>query len=215
MKGDSVNPGVETSSGTGSVSSSLLDRLRGRDQEAWRKMNTIFAPSVERWCREAGLKAEDALDVCQEVFHSAWRGFANFKRDEPGQSFTAWIRWLTKKRLADHRRRQQKQLHAAGGTSAQERFLNVPNTTDDNSDSTITPNERAELVQRALPYIRDSFTEKTWDAFWKVTIDGIPAKDVGAMLGMTAGAVFVAKSRVLKRLREEFQDLLGDGENIL
>jgi RNA polymerase sigma-70 factor (ECF subfamily) len=66
--------------------------------------------------------------------------------------------------------------------------------------------ERA-LFARALDLIRGEFEERTWSAFWRTAVDGRAAKDVGADLGMSAGAVRVAKSRVLRRLRQELGDL--------
>jgi RNA polymerase sigma-70 factor (ECF subfamily) len=61
-----------------------------------------------------------------------------------------------------------------------------------------------------LELIRSSFEERTWNAFWLTTIDEQPTADVSAKLGMSLGAVYVAKSRVLAKLREELGDLLGE-----
>ena len=64
------------------------------------------------------------------------------------------------------------------------------------------------LFARAIALIRGEFEERTWAAFWRTVVEGQPAKDVGADLSMSPGAVRVAKSRVLHRLREELGDLM-------
>jgi RNA polymerase sigma-70 factor (ECF subfamily) len=84
----------------------------------------------------------------------------------------------------------------------------VPELVDPSSDGTTTPNEPAELLQRAIGQIRGAFTEKTWQAFWLVTVEGRAPTEVSQVLRMSCGAVHIAKSRVLKRFRDEFQDLL-------
>ena len=69
------------------------------------------------------------------------------------------------------------------------------------------------LYRRALELIQAEFEERTWRAFLMVTVEARLPADVAAELGTTPGAVYIAKSRVLKRLREEFKDLLEESES--
>jgi RNA polymerase sigma-70 factor (ECF subfamily) len=68
------------------------------------------------------------------------------------------------------------------------------------------------LYHRLLGLLKAGFEDRTWQAFWRVAVDGRPAADVADELGMSAVAVRKAKSRVLHRLREEAGDLLGPGD---
>jgi len=97
--------------------SSLLERLRSpADAAAWWRLLELYGPTVEGWCRRAGLSAEDAADVRQEVFQEVARRISEFRRDRPGDSFRGWLYTTTRRRVLDHRRRAARQPRATGGT---------------------------------------------------------------------------------------------------
>jgi RNA polymerase sigma-70 factor (ECF subfamily) len=185
----------------------LLQRLRGEEPGAWRRLLDLYGPTVQEWCRQAGLSREDAADVAQESFQSVARHIVDFRRDRPGDSFRGWLWTITRHKILDQMRRNQGQVKAVGGSSAQERLLQVPG---DNPDESYPQQGAAlqDLYRRALRLIQTEFEERTWRAFWRLAVEGqLPAEVAGA-LGMSRGAVYVAKSRVLKRLRDEFAELL-------
>jgi RNA polymerase sigma-70 factor (ECF subfamily) len=183
---------------------SLLLRLRSPgDEAAWEQLLLLYGPTVERWCRRAGLTAEDAADVGQEVFQAVARSINDFHRDRPGDSFRGWLYAITRTRLLDHRRARH--IPAAGGTDALHRLEEIP--AEEPADSDALTSDRRELYQRAVRLIQAEFAERTWQAFWRVTVEGQSPADVAADLGLTPGAVYIAKSRVLKRLRQEFDGL--------
>jgi RNA polymerase sigma-70 factor (ECF subfamily) len=213
MKGPGVNLDAGAPSGPGTLTPSLLVGLRENDTGAWRRMTDLYGPMVYRWCREAGLQAEDADDVRQEVFRAAARGLADFRRDRPGDSFGAWLRVVVRRKLLDYWRARKRQPGGVGGTGAQEILNGYPEVAETSSDGKVAPNEAAELLHRALGQIRADFTEKTWQAFWLVTVEGRTPAEAGQELAMTRGAVHIAKCRVLKRFRDEFQDLLDLGDD--
>jgi RNA polymerase sigma-70 factor (ECF subfamily) len=101
-----------------SLSSSLLDRARQMQPEAWARVVTVFSPIVYRWCRQSGLTAHDASDVVQEVFSSVARGIGRFEREKEKGSFRSWLATITRNRVCDHHRRSSRQPRAAGGTEA-------------------------------------------------------------------------------------------------
>jgi RNA polymerase sigma-70 factor (ECF subfamily) len=184
---------------------SLLDRLRAPgDDSAWERLLTLYGPTVEAWCRQGGASAEDAADIRQDVFRTVAQGIADFRRDRPGDSFRGWLYLTTRRRLLDHQRRAARQPRAEGGTDAQEQFLEIPAAEPPGSEAA----EAGEFYQQCIRLIQSEFEERTWRAFWRVTVDGRAAEDVAAELGMTPGAVYIAKSRVLKRLRQEFAGLI-------
>ena len=101
-----------------SISSTLLERLRARQGEAWQRLVDLYGPVVYRWCRQLGVGQTDAGDVVQDVFAAVAIDVGRFRRDRPGDSFGGWLRAITRHRVYDHFRRRQGQPAADGGTSA-------------------------------------------------------------------------------------------------
>jgi RNA polymerase sigma-70 factor (ECF subfamily) len=187
-----------------STSLTLLERVRDRDEEAWRRLMGLYAPLVERWCGHCGVRGQDADDVCQEVFHAVAAGLDNFRRERQGDTFRGWLRVITRNKLIDHGRRRDRQPEAQGGTDAQRRLQQVaePELPED------TPDDLGGLYRRALELVRGEFEERTWQAFWRAAVEGQPPDLIAADLGVTPAAVRKAKSRVLLRLRQEVGDLI-------
>jgi RNA polymerase sigma-70 factor, ECF subfamily len=206
------------SSNLGECSSSLLVRLRAFDQNAWDRFVSLYGPLVYVWCRNAGLQAADAADVGQEVFRAVAQKINDFRRSGPNDSFHGWVRKIVRNKIVDHFRRRSKQAHAAGGTDALNDLLAIPAASDplidgdvSNTDAARSANDHIELrmlVHQAVELIRSSFEERTCRAFWKIAVDGRLPKDVAAELKMSLSAVYMAKSRVLRRLREEFGEII-------
>src|SRR2546425_622239 len=88
-----------------STSSSLLERVKARDADGWRRLVRLYSPMVFDWCRQRGLQSEDAADVLQEVFQAVFQHVADFRRDRPGDSFRGWLWTITQNKLHDHFRR--------------------------------------------------------------------------------------------------------------
>jgi RNA polymerase sigma-70 factor (ECF subfamily) len=187
----------------GSTSVSLLERVKARDEEAWQRLVQIYGPLVYQWCRRWELRAEDVADIFQEVFQGVAAQIGAFRKDRPGDSFRGWLWSITRNKVGDHFRRQGKQPKAAGGSDAQQRMLELPEPPMDSDPSATAPNP----IHRALELIRGEFEERTWTAFWRATVEGHAPKDIAAELGVTPDAVRMAKSRVLRRLRQELADL--------
>jgi RNA polymerase sigma-70 factor (ECF subfamily) len=197
-------PGAGSSA---SPSPSLLLRVRSQDGEAWRRLLRLYGPVVYAWCRRAGLQPADAADVGQEVFAAVARGLATFRRDRPDDSFRGWLYGITQHKLSDHWRRRAGQPQAEGGSIALDRLAQLEAAESSSSGDGAT-GDRGRLLRRALDLVRPEFAERTWQAFWRVTVEGQTAADAAAALGMSVNAVHIAKSRVLRRLRAEFGDLL-------
>lgn len=187
------------------TSGSLIARARARDERAWERLVHLYAPLVSRWCRGVGLQVSDEADVLQEVFRSVAQNLGRFRNDRPGDSFRAWLHTLTRSKIQDHFRAQQRGPLPLGGSTIL-RLLHALPAAEARS-STSEHDEDSEITSRALQFLRSEFEERTWRAFLRTAVDRVPAKEVGEELGMSAGAVRVARSRVLKRLREELADL--------
>jgi RNA polymerase sigma-70 factor (ECF subfamily) len=186
---------------SGATSLTLLERVKVRDQDAWRQLVQIYGPLVYQWCRRWQLSAEDVADIFQETFQAVAAQVGAFRRDRPGDSFRGWLWSITRHKVLDLFRKQGKQPLAAGGSDAQQRFLELPEPPPEADPSS----NGDSVVHRALEQIRGEFQEQTWQAFWRATVEGHAPKDIAADLGVTPDAVRVAKSRVLRRLRQEME----------
>jgi RNA polymerase sigma-70 factor (ECF subfamily) len=186
---------------------SLLVRVRAHDLVAWHNLIELYGPLVYQWCRREGLQDADAADVGQEVFRSVAAGIDRFRRDRPGDSFRGWLWGITHHKLQDHWRRQTAKPPAEGGSIARQRLDQLAAQPDSDSSYQPAPNEMENVLRRALELVSNQLEASTWKAFWRVAVDGRTAAEVADEMGMTVGAVYVAKSRVLARLREELRDL--------
>ena len=184
---------------------SLLRRVRSNDEDGWRRLVGLYQPLVVRWCKRMGLEDANAADVSQEVFQAVLKQIGQFRRERPGDSFRGWLYGITRNKVRDIWRKQADSPAAIGGSTVQQWFQQTPDHYD--VDSKDAPEEFQEVLRRAMDLVQVEFVERSWKAFWQVTIEGRKPVDVAADLQMSTGAVYIAKSRVLSRLREELDGL--------
>ncbi len=184
----------------------LLERVRARDPVAWQRCFELYQPLVLSWCARAGLDTADAEDVAQEVFAAAAAALDRFRHDQPGDTFRGWLRAITRNQILQLFRRGRGRAQAAGGSDAlhdlQDLIDPLPGPGDDDSV------EIDQLYRRALELVRGELAERTWQAFWMTAVEGREPAMITQELGMTANNIRQAKSRVLRRIREELGDLL-------
>jgi RNA polymerase sigma-70 factor (ECF subfamily) len=189
-------------SSAGETSLSLLARASANDAEGWRKLVQLYSPLVFFWGRRLGLDREDAADLVQNVWSAVAAHIGQFRHQ--GGAFRGWLWTIARNKVADHFRKGKAEPAAAGGTDARKFIETVP----EREPLDETGVEESQLLHRALEQIRPEFEERTWRAFWRMTVDGQTAADVGQELGLAANAVHQAKFRVLRRLREEMAGLV-------
>ncbi|MDR3632931.1 MAG: sigma-70 family RNA polymerase sigma factor [Isosphaeraceae bacterium] len=191
----------------GATSLTLLDRARANEADAWTRLVALYTPLVRHWCIAGGLQSTDVDDVVQEVCRAALAGLPTFRRDRAGDTFRGWLRALTRTALALHFRRRGRVPVASGGNAAfallQEVAEPVPELPEDDPSDEIRG-----LHRRAVELVRGEFEDRTWQMFWLTAAEDQEPADVAARFGVTPAAVRKAKSRVLRRLREEIGDLL-------
>jgi RNA polymerase sigma-70 factor, ECF subfamily len=205
MKDHSVPQDVTSQS---TLASSVLFRAQRGDGEAFVKITSLFGGLVYHWCRRAGLSPEDSEDVSQQIFLSVSRGLPGFKRVEPSDSFRGWLRIITRSRIMDFFRDNNRREVSVGGTS----FLERVNSIVEQDDEPINE-ERMEtniLVERAMSLLQSEFSANDCKAFHMLVIDAIAPREVAEKLGLSVNSVYIAKSRILKRMRDEFDDLIDD-----
>jgi RNA polymerase sigma-70 factor (ECF subfamily) len=196
------------------TSLSLLGLLRENEPAAWDRLVALYSPLIYYWCRGMGIAEQEMPDLFQDVFQSVARGIPYFRREPSSGTFRGWLRVVTRNKVHDYYRKARHEPRAAGGTQAQVRLLHLadPVGSDGGAEEgqeTADQSAYRELFRRALTLVRPHFQEQTWQAFWRVTIEGKSAQEAADELSMTPGAVRVAKSRVLQRLRQELGDLAG------
>jgi RNA polymerase sigma-70 factor, ECF subfamily len=195
-----------------STSHSLLLRLKDGQPAAWVQLTDLYAPLVYHWCRAMRLAEQDMPDVFQQVFQSVASHIQGFHKERPGDTFRHWLRAITRNKVRDHFRRNNRQAQAAGGTDAQIYFSQLAAPQGDPEPAVEggahdEEGETRQLLFGALEQIRKQVHSQTWQAFWKVVVEGKTPEEVAEELAMRPGTVRVAKSRVLSRLRLELGEL--------
>lgn len=187
---------------TSTVTPNLLEGLKRREPQAWERLTAMYLPLVYRRSVRLGLSAEDAADVTQEVFLTVARRVDDFVLRGEGGGFRMWLWSILRNKLGDFFRSRREQTIAAGGSDAQEQLAEVALAESIGFDE----DETSDLYRRAMELIESEFESNTWQAFWRTTVEQQPAASVADVLGVSVNAVYVAKSRVLRRLRQQLGD---------
>ena len=190
------------------TSLSLLVRAKEHDEHAWESIVTIYGPLVYRLCRVKNIQAEDARDISQDVFRSAFRNIQSFRRDRPGDSFRAWLLKITSNKIIDYFRRQQQKPPAKGGTDMQTKIHQIPDLHWDSSTDGAVFDSTSNVIKRAIDMAKGDFATNTWEAFWQTTVEGRATEEVAEHLHLSKWSVYQAKSRVLRRIREDLNGML-------
>ena len=190
------------------TSATLLERLRDRaDAEAWQRLVDLYSPLLSCWLRRHGLQDADVDDLVQEVLVTVARESPQFQHSGRPGAFRSWLRTILANRLREFWRGKKLRPLATGDSD----FVEVLDQLQD-PDSGLSHLWDVEhdqhVARRMLERIEPQFTASTWKAFRRVVLEGARPETVAAELGLTVNAVFIAKSRVLQRLRQEARDLL-------
>ena len=190
------------------TSISLVQRVQRNDAQAWERLVELYTPLVYTWCRQHGLSSHDAADVLQEVFRAVHRTVGNFRRERPSDSFRGWLWTITRNKVRDHFRAVANRPNPACGTDAQMRFAELPEEEPPTDPSLAAGDGKSSPFYGALELVRSEFEDRTWQAFWQVTVEEKTTAEVADALGISVNAVRLAKSRVLRRLRSELEGLI-------
>lgn len=186
---------------------SLVVRLRSvRDEAAWGEFLTIYEPLILRLLRKHGLQDSDSRDVCQQVLSAVARDIEQWKPDGAKESFRRWLFQIARNRVIKFLVRERRGASAKGGTDAQLVLDGLPDARESLS-AEFEKEYRQQLLLCAAEQIRGEFRETTWAAFWRTCIDGRSVAEVADELGTSAGNVYVARSRIMARLRTRVSEL--------
>jgi RNA polymerase sigma-70 factor (ECF subfamily) len=181
---------------------SLLQKLRSpQANTSWPRFVDLYTPLLYHWATQRlKLSRQDALDFLQDVFVKLLRKLPELEYD-PNRRFRGWLWTLVVNEWRQHQRRHALPVGDASDGALEETIAVPP-------DRTLEEEEyRKFLVARALDLMRTEFHPTTWQACWALVVEGRPAAEVAAERNMTVNALYVVKSRVLRRLREELAGL--------
>jgi RNA polymerase sigma-70 factor (ECF subfamily) len=189
---------------------SLVLRLRNLDDEAaWAEFVQVYEPLVYRLARTKGLQDADARDLCQDVLRAVASAIERWDPDPARGRFRAWLFRIARNLLVNFLARQRRQVAGSGRTSVQE-LLEAQPASDAEAEAEFAAEFKRRAFHWAAAQVKNEFTDSTWQAFWETGALGRPVAAVAEELGLSAGAVYVARSRVLARLRDRVGQLTED-----
>jgi RNA polymerase sigma-70 factor (ECF subfamily) len=186
---------------------SLLLRLRDTgDRDAWRQFVALYGPLVYRFARKRGLQDADAADLTQAVCEAVASAAGRFDYDPRKGTFRGWVFAVVRNQFGKFLARQRYQPAGEGGSAAQERLHEQPDR--DSGEADLWEQEyRRQRFLWAAEQVRGGFEQPSWLAFWRTAVEGQGAADVARELGLSVGAVYTAKSRVLDRIKRAIEEL--------
>ncbi len=183
------------------TSHSLIFRVKNpADGAAWTEFLGIYQPVVFRMARRRGLQDADAQDVMQQVFLSISKSIEGWVPGDLKLPFRAWLTTIARNAITKALTRRPRDS-ATGSTSMVELLDAQPDPQETTAE--ILAEARKELIRWATEQIRSEFSEATWNVFWRTAIEGVPIAEVAKSTGRSAGAMYVARYRVIARLREK------------
>ncbi len=177
-----------------------MHRIRsGEDDQAWDRFVRLYTPLIFRWASRLGMLPHEAVDLVQEVFVILVQKLPHFEYD-PYRSFRAWLCTIARNAGRDFLRRRASRRSAELGNSGElpERLL-----AEDDAEVFAEREFQGYLAARALQLMKADFAPVAWQAFWGLVVERRPAVELATELEISQNAVYLAKARVLRRLREE------------
>jgi RNA polymerase sigma factor (sigma-70 family) len=191
---------------------SLLVRLRDpRDGAAWGEFVDLYAPLVYGYLRKQGLQDADAADLSQEVLGAVAGAVGRLEYDPRRGAFRNWLFTVVRRKLSNWRAGQGSRARGSGDTATYRLLEQCP--VAESVEAEWEAEWERRLFAWACEQVRRSVTDVTWQAFWRTAVERISPQDVAGRLGMSVGAVYAAKSRVLARLRRQIEQARCDTTN--
>jgi RNA polymerase sigma-70 factor (ECF subfamily) len=186
---------------------SLLVRIRDpRDERAWAEFAAIYAPLVRRLARARGLQEADAADLSQDVLRAVAGAIERYDPDPGLGSFRAWLFTIARNLILNLLAAQRRHPRGSGDTDVN-RLLEQQPAPDPEDTALFDSEYRRQLFRWAADRVRGEFRPTTWQAFWRTGVQDESPKAVAADLGLSLGALYVARSRVMARLRQVIEEV--------
>ncbi|MEM7806938.1 MAG: sigma-70 family RNA polymerase sigma factor [Planctomycetota bacterium] len=179
---------------------SLISRIGSPgDTQAWTEFVQLYGPLVYSIARRRGLQDADACDLVQDVMREVSRSVTRFEPDPELGRFRGWLGVIVRRMLSRFFERSRRQVVGTGGTT---NHLVISVALGEEEEDAWDQEHRQHMFRWAAGRVHCEFTETTWRAFWLTAVDGVSAKRAAEECGLSVGAIYIAKSRVLNRLRQ-------------
>ena len=191
---------------------SLLVQIRdGGNHRAWQEFVQLYGPIVYGFARKRGLQDADAADLMQDTLRSVSSSIGKLNYDPRQGSFRGWLFTITRNKVFNFLSARRIRPQAAGDTSTNRMLESHPDATVSEGDWEVEYQRRVAAL--AMERVKEEFQATTWQAFVRTAVEGAAPGDVSRELGLSTGAIYVAKSRVLARLKEEVDRLRQQEEH--
>jgi RNA polymerase sigma-70 factor (ECF subfamily) len=186
---------------------SLIQRLQDAgDEAAWEEFASIYRPIIVRIALRKQLQFDDAEDLAQQVLLLVLKNISKWKADPARARFRTWLQTVVRNATLNALTRRPKE-QASGGTTSLQKINQYP----DMADSLWFDLEwQREALRWVAQQVRGEFESKTWTAFWDTAIEQLSAQEVAERIGKSVGAVYIARSRVMQRIKQRIADLDED-----
>src|SRR5262245_2243896 len=191
------------------TSASLLARARDAAWGAWGGLVDVYTPRIRRWLARVGVGPEDGEDLVQDVLAVVVRRFPDFQHNQRTGAFRAWLRAIAVNCARDFWRANRIRPSPVGGTDFGGYLAQLEDSAHPLAEAWDRDHD-LHVTRHLLEQLRPEFEPKTWNMFRRFVLDGVAAAEVATELGTTPNAVFIAKSRVLARLRQEAEGLIDE-----
>jgi RNA polymerase sigma-70 factor (ECF subfamily) len=188
---------------------SLLLRAQKGDEDAWRDLTVLYRPLIVGWLSYQGVPVNEVDDLVQDILLVVVQSLPTFCHSGRRGAFRGWLRTITHRRTCDFWEKRGQQAQGTGDSGVAEKLRQLE---DPESELNRQWDERHDryVLRCLLDLVALVFEPTTVQAFRRLTLDGAPAAEVAQELGLSVGAVYVARSRVLARLRQEAEGLIDD-----
>lgn len=192
---------------------SLIVRLRDQeDRDAWDEVMAIYGPLVFRMALRQGLQRADAEDVVQQVFTAIFQSVEKWLEQPERGRFRNWLIGISRNTALNMLNRKPKGGIGVGGTDGHEKLEQLK-ATEDELASEFDIEYQREVYKWAAQRVQADVDPKTWEAFRMTHVDGVSIVEAAKQLGVGVGQIYVARSRVMKRLQSlasQYSDLGND-----
>lgn len=196
------------------TSITLLDSLRDpENQDGWQRLCLLYQPLLVAWLKKYDVQSCDADDLTQEVLMTVCKSISSFEHSGRPGAFRAWLKSILVNRLRNFWRTRDRKPHSPGGSSIEERLLQLEDPASQLSQLWDQQHDRF-VMKQLLELTQRHFSDESWELFVRVAIRGESAETVARERGVSLNSVFIAKSRILRRLRTEAAGFLDSYSGI-